>query len=63
MSKLTKKQQATWDRLNHVPMPEANTVSFDINSMYASQVMTVFDIKHVEPKEGEIVTIKVLKSR
>lgn len=64
MSKLNKKQEEMWKRLNHVPLfPGPETFGFDVSSMYASVILPVLNITHIEYKEGDLVTIKVLKNR
>ena len=63
MSELTKEEQETWERLNYVPSPAPNTFDFDVSSMYAAGMSKVFMVNRVDWKEGDNVTIKVLKSR
>jgi len=64
MSKLDDEQKEMWKRLNHVPMfPGPHTFDLDINSMYAATILPVLNVTHVEYKEGDVVTLKVLKSR
>ena len=53
-------QEIVWEKLKHVPSPSPMTFDFDVSSMYAAQV---FVVNQVEPKEGELVTLKVLKNR
>lgn len=73
MNKLNKEQQATWDRLNHVPTPpnrngRSYNPSYDINSMYPSSVSfktanVILGINKREINEEELKTFKVIKSR
>jgi len=56
-------QKKMWEKLNHVPEPPPFMFDFDVSSMYMAQVMNVFHVSRVEWKEGDLVTIKVLKSR
>jgi len=52
-----------WERLKYVPQPSPQTFDFDVSAMYAAQALNVFQVNRVEWKEGDNVTIRILKSR